>query len=540
MTILLLPIHIRLLSNDEKRTDEPIETDSEREEVRTYSDRKREYIEHHFFHHFWIKGEFWHFSLFFLEFFLFFFRSRRLICERKLRLDILYRCESDAEDNSSHSSYLKEIKSIKVSIDRPRIKVTKEWIEMIEIRWIRNPWDHPVESYEYRHLDEKRKTWAHRIHSLFFIELDHLHTELRLVRFIFFLEFFDFGLDDLEFFLTLEHMMLRNEEDKSDNKSNDKDRPSKRMPGKEGEKRDEEVIYRIIDDGRKKRSECPRSTHFDQNTPVSKWCRSTDHILAFTTGKHAKQIRKRKKFRASRSDHHLFTKIWREISDTSDRLWIDRDMDISTGHDAYPRRTCIDERDFWDIRDDDSIILYRKVYIRILGKFFFWWEKILERNRENHHIQGKNDKLIHEWKKLTKIWFLTKTPTLTAWYFRVRSGLLPLSVENTGEVLLEKQEKHACYLLSGEESLAHYDLQGQEDQEKPFRSRQKNPIHSRCWGFPLRAVQSVFGVIWFFLVWETFLDIITGDHYREKCLKSRKYATAFWKTLANTQRFVSL
>ena len=78
-----------------------------------------------------------------------------------------------------------------------------------------------------------------------------------MVIFVFLLDFFDFWLDNLELLLACQHVMLWNEENKSNNKRNNKDGPSESMSRKEYEKSNKKVVNRVVEDIRQK---CPNRT----------------------------------------------------------------------------------------------------------------------------------------------------------------------------------------------------------------------------------------------------------------------------------------
>lgn len=65
-------------------------------------------------------------------------------------------------------------------------------------------------------------------------------------------------------------MMLWYEEDDSDDKGYDDDRPSEWMLRKECEKPYKEIVYRLIDDGREKTSDASRFFYFKQYCPLTK------------------------------------------------------------------------------------------------------------------------------------------------------------------------------------------------------------------------------------------------------------------------------
>ena len=75
-----------------------------------------------------------------------------------------------------------------------------------------------------------------------------------MIRFIFFLDSLDFGLDFLELFLTLEHLLLWDEEYHTDDERDDDDSPPELMSRYPGDESNEEVIDRLIYDRRNHRS----------------------------------------------------------------------------------------------------------------------------------------------------------------------------------------------------------------------------------------------------------------------------------------------
>ena len=64
---------------------------------------------------------------------------------------------------------------------------------------------------------------------------------------MFLLDGFDFWLDFLEFFLTLEHMLLWDEEDETDDERDDDDSPAELVTRDPGDECDEQIIDRLID-----------------------------------------------------------------------------------------------------------------------------------------------------------------------------------------------------------------------------------------------------------------------------------------------------
>ena len=181
-----------------------------------------------------------------LSFRLFFFFLIR-IGERELRLYILESSEHEGKYESDYATYLCEMEPVELSDDLCRIEVCEEAIEMVEVRWIVDLRDYPVQSDEDRHLD---KEWDYRtewIDSLLLVEFEHLHTESCLIILVFFLEGFDFWLDLLELLLSLEHVVLRNEEDETDDDRDDDDCPTEWMTWDPCEQCDEEVVDRLID-----------------------------------------------------------------------------------------------------------------------------------------------------------------------------------------------------------------------------------------------------------------------------------------------------
>lgn len=126
----------------------------------------------------------------------------------------------------------------------------KYLVEMIKVGWIRDSFDNPIETYENRHLYEERETRTKWIHSFFFIEFHHFLSEFCLIVFMGFLELLDLWLYDLHLLLTLEHMLLWNEEDQANNHCDDEYCPSERVTRDPSEDRYEEIVYRLIDECR--------------------------------------------------------------------------------------------------------------------------------------------------------------------------------------------------------------------------------------------------------------------------------------------------
>jgi hypothetical protein len=157
--------------------------------------------------------------------------------------------------------------------------VCEEAIEMVEVRWIIDLRDDPIESDQYRHLYEKWYDRSHRIDSLLLVEFEHLHTECCLIIFVFFLEGFDFWLDLLELLLTLEHMMLWDEEYETDDDRDDDDRPSEWVPWEERQEGYEEVVDRLIDCDGEEGSDYPRFLSSKKYRTISEWCTQCHDIL---------------------------------------------------------------------------------------------------------------------------------------------------------------------------------------------------------------------------------------------------------------------
>jgi hypothetical protein len=231
-------------------------------------------------HHSRIECELWSFIIFFDDgdFRLFFFF---LLCigERETCLDILESSQYECESCPYPSTDMREIESVEVRDDLCWIEVTEEAIEMIKIRWIIDLRYHPIQSDKYRHLYEEWDDGPHRIDSLLLIEFEHLHTESCLIIFVFFLEGFDLWLDLLQLLLSLEHVVLRDEEDETDDDRDDDDRPSKWMTWDPSEECDEEIIDRLIDRHREKTSDHTRLLSGEKHRTVSEWRLQSDDIL---------------------------------------------------------------------------------------------------------------------------------------------------------------------------------------------------------------------------------------------------------------------
>ncbi len=112
---LLLPllrnhIYIPLLNDNKYCSDEPIESNSEWEEIRGYSNHNRHHIEHHLLHECWIQRHF-RCSFCFLDFFRFLF-CYRIICERELCLYPLDESKGESKENPDGSTDMLKIKPV--------------------------------------------------------------------------------------------------------------------------------------------------------------------------------------------------------------------------------------------------------------------------------------------------------------------------------------------------------------------------------------------------------------------------------------------
>ena len=99
---------------------------------------------------------------------------------------------------------------------------------------------------------------------------------------MFYLEFFDLGLDDLELLLTLEHMILRDEKDESDDERDDDYSPAERVSREECQKCHEEIINRIIYYTREETSECSRKTLRECSESLSEWSLDGKNIFSWS------------------------------------------------------------------------------------------------------------------------------------------------------------------------------------------------------------------------------------------------------------------
>jgi len=255
----MFPIDIRLLSYDEERTDKPIESNTEREEVWGYSNHNREKVEHHLLHHSRIKCNLRRFIIFFHNSFcIFFFFFLLAVREWESCLDILESPKGESKHYSSGTTHLWEFEPVELSYYLRWVEVLEEAIEVIKVRGIVDLWYYPVETDKYRHLYEERNNWPHRIDSFGLVELEHLHAERCLVTLIFFLEGLYLRLYLLELLLSLKHMVLRNKEDDTYDDSDDDDSPTEWMSREPCEECYEEIVDRLIHCCREKCSDDSR------------------------------------------------------------------------------------------------------------------------------------------------------------------------------------------------------------------------------------------------------------------------------------------
>lgn len=381
---------IPLLCYDKDSNDEPIESDSERNKKCWNGDRERKNIEHHIFHHVGIECDLWHFFtlVFWWRSFFFCAGRRRIIWEWEPRLNILQNSEYSSNNSCHHSTGTEEIDSKKMSIDQWWIESRKKRVQVVYISFFGNTRNHPIQSYQYWHLYEKWQARPQRRDSLFFIQIEHLHAESCLIVFIFFLEFFDFWLDHVHFFLTLEHVLLRHEENESDNDREYDNRPSKWMTGEPRQYPDKKIVNRVIKESRHGTSECSWGGELEVYNTISDRSFCSDDIISWFCLKELAQGIERDMVCLSRTDTDGGTKFWSNVRDTLNRYWVYRQYHISTRRQSESCCAMVRDVDFRRIRNHDRGILDREDN-SCLGNFLssFARKKVMIEQKKSERVR---------------------------------------------------------------------------------------------------------------------------------------------------------